>query len=287
MKPASFEYYSPASVAEALALLQQHASDARLLAGGQSLVPMMNFRLVAPAVIVDLNRIPELAYIEDDGDVVRIGAMTRQRTAEFSTIVGEKLPLLREAIKLVGHLPTRSRGTIGGTIAHADPSAEIPMVFQALEGDVVARGPQGERITGAADFFRDALTTSLAPDEMLVEVRWPAMPPGAGYAVEEFSRRHGDFAIAAIAAVVVRDSTHCTKARLATAGISAHSVRLRAAEEVLEAEGLGESAVARAADIAAGMVEPLADQNASAEFRRHLTRVLTSRALCKAIAGAA
>jgi carbon-monoxide dehydrogenase medium subunit len=287
MKPASFEYHSPASVAEALALLQQHASDARLLAGGQSLVPMMNFRLVAPAVIVDLNRIPELAYIADDGDVVRIGAMTRQRTAEFSPVVGEKLPLLREAIKLVGHLPTRSRGTIGGTIAHADPSAEIPMVFQALEGDVVARGPQGERITKAADFFRDALTTSLEPDEMLVEVRWPAMPPGAGYAVEEFSRRHGDFAIAAIAAVVVRDGTRCTKARLATAGISAHSVRLRAAEEVLEAEGLGESAIAHAADIAAGVVEPLADQNASAEFRRHLTRVLTGRALCKAIAGAA
>jgi CO/xanthine dehydrogenase FAD-binding subunit len=287
MKPASFEYHSPASVAEALALLQQHASDVRLLAGGQSLVPMMNFRLVAPAVVVDLNPIPELAYIAGDGDVVRIGAMTRQRTAEFSPIVGEKLPLLREAIKLVGHLPTRSRGTIGGTIAHADPSAEIPMVLQALEGDVVARGPQGERTIKAADFFRDALTTSLEPDEMLVEVRWPAMPPEAGYAVEEFSRRHGDFAIAAIAAVVVRDGTRCAKARLATAGISAHSERLRAAEEVLEAEGLGESAVARAADIAAGMVEPLADQNASAEFRRHLTRVLTSRALCKAIAGAA
>src|SRR5262249_12497307 len=156
-------------------------------------------------VIVDLNRIPELAYIADDGDVVRIGAMTRQRTAEFSAVVGDKLPLLREAIRQVGHLPTRSRGTIGGTIAHADPSAEIPMVLQALEGEVVARGPQGLRTIKAADFFRDALTTALAPDEMLVEVRWPAMPRGAGYAVEEFSRRHGDFAIAAIAAMVVRD----------------------------------------------------------------------------------
>jgi carbon-monoxide dehydrogenase medium subunit len=287
MKPASFEYHAPASVDEALALLQQHASDARLLAGGQSLVPMMNFRLVAPAVIVDLNRIPELAYIADEGDVVRIGAMTRQRTAEFSPIVGEKLPLLREAIKLVGHLPTRTRGTIGGSIAHADPSAEIPMVLQALEGEVVARGPQGARPIKAADFFRDALTTSLEPDEMLVEVRLPAMPSDASYAVEEFARRHGDFAIAAIAAVIERDGARCTKARLATAGISAYSVRLRAAEDVLEAEGLGESAIARAADVAAELVEPLSDQNASAEFRRHLTRVLTGRALRKAAAGAA
>jgi aerobic carbon-monoxide dehydrogenase medium subunit len=286
MKPASFEYHAPASVDEALGLLQQHASDVRLLAGGQSLVPMMNFRLVAPAVIVDLNRIPELAYIEDAGEAVRIGAMTRQRTAEFSPIVGEKLPLLREAIKLVGHLPTRTRGTIGGSIAHADPSAEIPMVLQALEGEVVARRPQGVRTIKAADFFRDALTTSLEADEMLVEVRLPAMPSDASYAVEEFARRHGDFAIAAIAAVIERDGARCTKARLATAGISAFSVRLRAAEDVLEAEGLGEDAIARAADVAAELVEPLADQNASAEFRRHLTRVLTGRALRKAAAGA-
>ena len=290
MKPASFEYHAPASIDEALGLLRQHASDVRLLAGGQSLVPMMNFRLVAPAVIVDLNRIPELAYVEDAGSVVRIGAMTRQRAVEFSSVVGEKLPLLREAIKLVGHLPTRTRGTIGGSIAHADPSAEIPMVFQALEGEMVARGPQGSRTIKAADFFRDALTTSLAPDEILVEVRLPAMPSGAGFAVEEFSRRPGDFAIVAIAAVVVRDGARCTKARLATAGVSAHSVRLRAAEEVLEGTlfedlGPGENAIARAADIAAELVEPLADQNASAEFRRHLTRVLTRRALLKAAAG--
>jgi len=287
MKPARFDYHSPTSVDEALALLQQHANDVRLLAGGQSLVPMMNFRLVAPGVVVDLNRIPELAYITDRGNVVHIGAMTRQRAAEFSPIIGEKVPLLREAIKLVGHLPTRSRGTIGGSIAHADPSAEIPMVFQALEGEAVARGPRGERTIKAEEFFRDALTTSLAPDEMLVEVRLPAMPPGAGFAVEEFARRHGDFAIAAIAAVVVRDGARCCKARLATAGISSCPVRLRAAEQVLEAEGLGESAVARAAEVAADAVEPLADHNASAEFRRHLTRVLTGRALLSAVARAA
>ena len=151
MKPANFAYHAPASIEEALALLRRHGTDARLLAGGQSLIPMMNFRIAAPSAIIDLGHIPDLAYIEEDGAVVRIGAMTRQRAIEFSPLVGKKLPLLREAIGLVGHLPTRSRGTIGGSIAHADPAAEIPMVLQALDGAVVVRGPQGERSIAAAD----------------------------------------------------------------------------------------------------------------------------------------
>jgi aerobic carbon-monoxide dehydrogenase medium subunit len=283
MKPKSFDYHAPVSLEEALVMLRRYGGDARLLAGGQSLVPMMNFRLVAPAAIVDLNRIPGLATIEAEGAVVRMGAMTRQRTIEFSPIVAEKLPLLREAIKLVGHLPTRSRGTIGGSIAHADPAAELPMVLQALAGHVVVRAPHGERRIAAADLFCDALTTSLEPDEILVEVVLPAMPAGARYAVEEFARRHGDFAIAAIAVVLVRDGERCMTARMATAGISSHSVRLHAAEQILEAEGLSEIAIAHAADKAAELVEPVADQNASAEFRRHLTRVLTRRALIRAV----
>jgi carbon-monoxide dehydrogenase medium subunit len=282
MKPASFEYHAPASVDEALALLRRYASNARVLAGGQSLIPMMNFRLAAPAAIVDINRIPGLAYIEAEGAVVRIGAMTRQRAIEFSALIAEKLPLLREAIHHVGHLPTRSRGTIGGSIAHADPAAEIPMVLQALEGEVVARGPQGERRIKAADLFRDALTTSLTSDEIITEVRLPAMPSGAGYAIEEFSRRHGDFAIAAIAVMLVRDGSRCTKARIATAGISSRSIRLRAAEQILEDAGLSEPTFEQAAAKAAELVQPLADQNASAEYRRHLTSVLTHRALRRA-----
>jgi carbon-monoxide dehydrogenase medium subunit len=284
MKPASFAYHAPASIEEALALLAAHEADARVLAGGQSLVPMMNFRLAAPAVLIDLNGIAELAYIEDDGDTVRIGAMTRQRAVEFSPVVAAKLPLLRAAIKLVGHLPTRSRGTIGGSLAHADPAAELPMVLQALEGEVVARGPRGERRIAAADFIQDAMTTSLAADEILVEVRLPAMPAGAGFAVEEFARRHGDFAIAAIAAVLVRKGEICARARIATAGISSHSVRLRAAEQVLEEKGCNEMTIAQAAETAAEEVEPMSDQAASAEFRRHLTRVLTQRALLRAAA---
>jgi carbon-monoxide dehydrogenase medium subunit len=282
MKPASFAYYAPASVDAAIALLQRYDGDARVLAGGQSLIPMMNFRLAAPPALVDINRVPGLAYIEADGDVVRIGAMTRQRAIEFSLLVAEKLPLLREAICHVGHLPTRSRGTIGGSIAHADPAAELPMVLQALEGEVLARGPNGERRIKAADLIRDALTTSLKADEIITEIRLPAMPPGAGYAVEEFSRRHGDFAIAAIAVMLVRDGSRCGKARIATAGISSHSIRLPAAERILEDNGLSETVLEQAAAKAAESVEPLADQNASAEYRRQLTRVLTHRALRRA-----
>ena len=283
MKPAKFEYHAPASVDEALAILERYDGEARLLAGGQSLVPMMNFRLAQPKAIVDLNRIAELASIEEEGEVVRIGSMTRQRRLEFAPQIASKLPLLHEALRWVGHLPTRSRGTIGGSIAHADPSAEIPMVLQALEGEIVARGPQGERRIAAQDLFRAALTTSLAPLEIITEVRFPVTPPQAGHAVEEFARRKGDFAIAAVAVMLVRDCERCTKARLATAGVGPTSVRLRDAEAVLEQQGLGEAAIAEAADKAAAQVDPISDLNGSAEYRRHLTGVLTGRAVLKAI----
>jgi len=282
MKPASFEYHAPATVEEALFLLQANGPDARVLAGGQSLIPMMNFRLAAPGIVIDLNRIPELSYIKDEGNVISIGAMTRQRAIEFSAIVAEKLPLLCQAIKLVGHLPTRSRGTIGGSIANADPAAEIPMVLQALDGEVIVRGPKGQRTITASELFRDAMTTSLAADEILIEVRLPRVPAGAGCAIEEFARRRGDFAIAAVGVVITRKGRDCTRARIATAGISAHSRRLRVAESFLEQEGLSESAIARAAEMAAEDVEPLSDQHASMAYRRQLTQVLTERAVRRA-----
>jgi carbon-monoxide dehydrogenase medium subunit len=283
VKPAKFEYHAPASVDEALAILQRYNGEARVLAGGQSLVPMMNFRLATPAAIIDLNRIAGLAFVSEEGAVIRIGAMTRQRRLEADPVVAAKLPLLREALRWVGHLPTRSRGTIGGSIAHADPAAELPMVLQALEGEIVARGPRGERRIPAQDVFHAALTTSLAPLEILTEVRLPAMPPEAAFAVEEFARRKGDFAIAAIAAVLTRVNGHCTRARLATAGVGPVSIRLRDAETVLEQKGLGEDAIAGAADKAAAQVDPVSDLNGSVEYRRHLTGVLTRRAVLKAI----
>ncbi len=284
MKPPRFDYHAPTTVEEALALLVRYGGEAKLLAGGQSLVPLLNFRLSRPAALVDLNAIPSLAYVREEDGVVRFGAMTRQRTIEFSPAVALRVPLLTEATKLVGHLPIRTRGTIGGSIAHADPSAEYPAVLAALDGTVVVSGPRGERTLRPSELFRSYLTTSLGPDEILVEVRLPAMPAGAGFAFEEFSRRHGDFAIVGIAAMLVGDGPRCTAARLATAGAGPVPVRLRSAEEVLEREGLSEAAIEAASRRAAELVEPDSDIHASADYRRNLTRVLTGRALRRAVA---
>ena len=283
MKPAKFEYHVPASVEEALQILARYQGEARVLAGGQSLVPMMNFRLATPAAIVDLNCVAGLAEIGAADGVVTIGAMVRQRRIEFAPMIAEKLPLLSAATRWIGHLPTRTRGTIGGSIAHADPAAEIPMILQVLEGEVVVRAPQGERRIAAPDLFLSPLTTSLAPDEVIIEVHFPTMPPGASYAIEEFARRKGDFAIAAISVMLVRDGERCTMARLATAGIGPVTVRLRDAEAILEERGLGDAAIAAAAEKAAELVEPMSDQHGSADFRRHLTGVLTRRAVHKAL----
>ena len=282
MKPVAFDYHAPATVEDAIALLTRYGGEAKLLAGGQSLMPLLNFRLSRPAALVDLNAIPSLAYIREENGEVRFGAMTRQRTIEFSPLVRQRLPLLTEATALVGHLPIRTRGTIGGSLAHADPSAEYPAVLAALDGTVVVRSPRGERALRPAELFQSYLTTSLGPDEILVEVRLPAMAAGAGFAFEEFSRRHGDFAIVGIATMLVGDGQHCATARLATAGAGPVPMRLRSAEEILERDGLSEAAVEAAARRAAELVEPDSDIHASAAYRRNLTRVLTGRALRRA-----
>jgi carbon-monoxide dehydrogenase medium subunit len=283
MKPPKFDYHAPRSVDEAVALLERYGGDAKVLAGGQSLMPMLNFRLARPAALVDVNRIGALAYIREENGTVAFGAVTRQRTVEFSPVVATRLPLLREATRWVGHLPIRSRGTIGGSLAHADPSAEYPAVLTALDGEVVVQGPTGRRTVRAPALFETYLTTTLAPEELLVEVRLPAMPAGAGYAFEEFARRHGDFAIVGIAAMIVRQDGRCVVARLATAGAGPVPVRLRAAEEILERDGLDGPAIEAAAARAAELVQPDSDVHASAEYRRHLTRVLTGRAIRRAL----
>lgn len=287
MKPPKFLYHAPGTLLEAVALLAHYDGTARVLAGGQSLVPMMNFRLLAPTALVDIGRIESLAYIREDANTVAIGAMTRQRAVEQSAIVGTRLPLLREALRWVGHLPTRSRGTIGGSIAHADPSAELPMVLLALEAAVVAVGPNGERTITASDFFQSYFTTSLDAGEILTELRFPAMAAGAGYAVQEFARRQGDFAIVAVAAVVHHDGARCTKARLVATGVGPRPVRLRAAEEILERDGVAPAPIKAAAQRASELIDPTADANASVDFRRHLTNTLVERALAIAIARAA
>ncbi|MGA7763560.1 MAG: xanthine dehydrogenase family protein subunit M [Candidatus Binataceae bacterium] len=283
MKPPSFDYHAPKSAAEALELLGRYGADARLLAGGQSLVPLLNFRLSAPAVIVDLNCAADLAYIKEENGRVRMGAMTRQRAIEFSPLVKSRLPLLAEATRWVGHLPTRTRGTIGGSLAHCDPAAEYPAVAAALDAELVIRGSAGERVVRAAEFFVGFMTTAVQPGEMLVEVRMAAQAPDSGSAFEEFSRRHGDFAIVGIAAMVAVDGDRCRSARLAACGAGPTAMRLRAAEEILEQGGVGERNIDDAAARAAELVDPGADLHASAEYRRHLTRVLTRRALKRAV----
>jgi CO/xanthine dehydrogenase FAD-binding subunit len=286
VKPPRFDYHAPASVEEALGLLVRYGGEAKVLAGGQSLMPLLNFRLSRPAALVDLNRIAALAYIREQNGHVAFGAMTRQRAIEFSPVVKTTLPLLTEATRWVGHLPIRSRGTIGGSIAHADPSAEYPAVLTALDGEVVVRGPRGERTLKPADLFQTYLTTSLEADEILTEVRLPAMPARAGYAFEEFARRHGDFAIVGVAAMVTLDGGRVREARLATAGAGPVPVRLRAAEDILVKEGVDERALEAAAARAAELVTPDSDLHATAAYRTNLTRVLTQRALVRAVARA-
>jgi CO/xanthine dehydrogenase FAD-binding subunit len=282
VKPSKFEYHAPRALDEALEIFCRYAGEARVLAGGQSLVPMLNLRLLAPRALVDLNRVAELAYIEPGDGMLRFGAMTRQRKIEFSGLVREKLPILQDALRWVGHLPTRARGTIGGSIAHADPSAELPMILAALQGQVVVKSPRGERCIPVDELFQMFFTTSLASDEILTEVHIPVLPAGAGYAIEEFARRHGDFAVVAAAAVISRDGARCTRARIATGGTGPAPRRLRPAEEILERDGLDEAAIEVAASKAAELIEPTADAHGSADFRRHLTRVLVARAVRKA-----
>jgi aerobic carbon-monoxide dehydrogenase medium subunit len=284
MKPPAFAYHDPTSLEEALELLRRYGADAKVLAGGQSLMPLLNFRLSSPPVLIDLNRISALAYIRQEGDQLRIGAMTRQRTIEFSPLVRGRLPLLREATTLIGHLPIRTRGTIGGSLSHADPAAEYPAVAAALEAEFVLRNAGGTRLLRAEEFFVTYLTTALAPDEIVVEVRFPLSQPTAGWAFEEFAQRHGDFALAGVAAVLDANGEQCRFARLATAGVGPTPLRLRAVEHLLERDGLTAQSIETAAERAAELVEPGSDLHASADYRRHLVRILTRRALRRAAA---
>ncbi|MEE8334246.1 MAG: xanthine dehydrogenase family protein subunit M [Alphaproteobacteria bacterium] len=282
MKPAPFEHLAPADVTEALTLLRDHAPDARLLAGGQSLVPMLNFRLSRPGLLIDLNGIADLAYIRDQGDHLAIGAMTRERAIEDSELVREAVPLLHEATLRIGHLSIRNRGTIGGSLANADPAAEYPAVVLALDCEMVIRSAHGQRRVAAGDFFQGALTTAIEPDELLAEIVVPKAPAGSGSAFVEIARRRGDFALAGVAAQVTLSGGDVTGVRLAACGVGDGPVRLVDAERIILRDGLGEKAVKAAGRAAADEVDPTGDLHASADYRCRLAGIMVMRALTTA-----
>lgn len=288
MKPAPFRYLAPRSADEAVAMLGEYADEARVLAGGQSLVPLMNMRLATPSLLVDINRVADLAYIRAWDGGLAIGAMTRDSALERDAEAARRLPLLVEASACVGHPAIRNRSTVGGSIAHADPSAELPAALMALNGMVVARGPRGERAITAEHFFQGYLQTALAPDELLVELRLPGLPPGAGSTFIEFARREGDYALAGVAAAVAlaADGT-ISDARLALCAVGPTALRARKAEAALKGQRPGPEAWAAAADaVRAAIVEPPSDVHGSGDYRRHLAGVLTRRALAAAAARA-
>ena len=285
MKPASFEYVRPGSLDEALDVLHERGDDAKVLAGGQSLVPMMNFRLARPAVLVDLNGLGDLAYIRPANGGLALGAMTRQRTIEKSAVVRERAPLLAEATPLIGHLPIRTRGTIGGSLVHADPAAEYPVVMVALDAEFILARKGGTRRVAAADFFDTYLSTTIGPDEILTEIRMPSVVPRAAVAFLEISRRHGDFALVAAGTVVdVDGGGRIAEARIALGGVGPKPVRARTAERMLVGQRPTAALLAEAAASVMPDTDPPEDIHASAEYRREMSAVFARRALTAALA---
>lgn len=284
MKPASFEYFRPASLDEALSLLAEHGADAKPLAGGQSLIPAMNFRLAAPSVLVDLNGIAALSYIKDDSGDVRIGGMTRQCMVERSTLVSERVPLINETMPHIAHPAIRNRGTVGGSLAHADPAAELPAVMLALKARLMVSSQADTREVEADDFFVGLFTTAVQPGELLTEIRIPPPAKRSGFAFQEISRRHGDFALVGVAAVVQLDEKgHCADARIALLSVGDRPMLAGQAAKALVGQRPSDESIRAAADAAATRdIDPSGDIHASARYRRHLANVLTRRVLTRA-----
>lgn len=280
MKPAPFQYQAPETLDEALSLLAQHGDSAKVLAGGQSLVPMMNFRIISPSLLIDLNRLSELDFIREDAEGLAIGAMTRQRQLERDPLIAQQTPLLTETMPFVAHPQIRNRGTVGGSLAHADPAAELPAVMIALGAKFRLASQKGERTVQAADFFQGVFATALDPIELLTEIKLPRMSPNVGYSFQESSRRHGDFAIAGVACTITLDKQGvCRDAHIVFLGLGTQPINARAAARQMIDAIPTTQAIQDAAQAVDAEIEPSADIHASAEFRRHLARVLTRRAL--------
>jgi CO/xanthine dehydrogenase FAD-binding subunit len=285
MKSAPFDYFAPTSVDEVRGLLNQYGDDAKILAGGQSLVPVMALRLSQPSVVIDVNRLRELDYIRDDAHGLAIGAITRHRTVERSPQVREKAPLLSAAIEWIGHPQIRNRGTIGGSLAHADPAAELPALAVALDATFTVTNASGaKRTLKASDFFVSYLTTALAADDLLSDIYFPSLPAGMGWSFKEIARRHGDFALVGVAATVGLDGAGaCSDVRVALFGVAPTPVRAPGAEQALLGQQPGEQAIAAAAAAISSDIDPPADVHASAAYRVYVATNLVRQALTEAV----
>ena len=282
MKPSKFHYYAPATVGEAVLLLAEHGDDAKVLAGGQSLVPLMSLRLSSVGHLVDLNRIAGLDTIGRSNGHLRIGALVRQSAAEHSAIVVTEAPLVAKALPHIGHFQIRNRGTVGGSIAHADPASELPAVALALDAMLEATGPNGARRIASTDFFHGQWQTALAGDEMLTAIDFPVWGAHSGFAVEEVARRHGDFALCGAVCGVQLDGERISRATIGLFGVGSTPIRATLAEQALLAGGAGTDLTA-VANEAAASIDPSGDIHASGAYRKQVTAVVVRRALTKAI----
>jgi carbon-monoxide dehydrogenase medium subunit len=282
MKPPAFDYIAADSVAMAVAALSRAGDDAKIIAGGQSLVPMLNFRMLRPSILIDINRIAGLDVIAETGTAIRVGALVRHYQLETSPLIARHLPVLSCAMTHVAHLAIRNRGTIGGSLAHADPAAELPMMALLLDAELRIASIAGERTVAARDFFLGALTADLAPGEIITEVVLPKLPPCTGWGFEEVARRHGDFALAAVAATLTVSGGAIEQARIALTGVGPTALRATAAEDLLIGQALEPDLVSRVIDAVRATIEPETDLHASSDYRRHLAGVLTGRALATA-----
>jgi aerobic carbon-monoxide dehydrogenase medium subunit len=283
MKPPAFDYVRPRSLDEAVEVLARHGGDAKILAGGQSLVPLLNFRMLRPAVLIDINRVPGLDAVTEAADgSVRVGALTRHFTLETSRPLARRLPIVPCAMTHVAHLAIRNRGTIGGSLSHADPAAELPMLALLLDAEIAIRRVGGARVLAARDFLVGMLTTALQDDEIVTEINFPPLPLAAGWAFEEFAQRSGDFAICAVGAIIdVRDG-RVAEARIALMGVDETPVRATAAEQILVGRRPDPPLIKAAAASARAAVNPASDLRASADYRRHLVEALGEDVLAAA-----
>jgi CO/xanthine dehydrogenase FAD-binding subunit len=282
MKPPLFEYDDPATVDEALALLTEHGDEAKVLAGGQSLVPLLNFRLARPERLIDINKLDPLAYVRADDGVLRIGTLTRHATLECSPDVVARVPLLSEAVSLVGHVQIRNRGTVGGSVAHADSAAELPVAFAALEARYHVRSRDRERVIASDEMFVTHMTTTLEVEELLTEIEVPVPPPHTGAAFVEFARRHGDFALGGAAVLLTLDDGVCTRARIGLLAAAPTPIRARAAEEWLLGAAIDARAAGEAARRAVADIHPTGDIHGGTDYRRALVETLVQRAILRA-----